>query len=61
MNDYQKIHSYETGADMWHDCCINHGETAAKRICNRYLDLQVGSASTEEIQFCKELYAAMPK
>lgn len=61
MSNSQKIHSYKTGADMWLDCCKNHGETSAKRICNRYLKLQLMSTREEEIRFCKELYATMLK
>ena len=55
------IKPYASGADMWRDYLESYGEIEAHGICNRYLNMQVFNKDPEEIQFCKELYAAMPK
>ena len=57
----EKIEPYNSGADMWHEYVIKYGEAEARWICNRYLDMQVFSKDPEEIQFCRELYAAIPQ
>ena len=46
---------------MWHDYLLRYGEIEARGICNRYLDMQVRTTDPEELQFCRELYAAIPK
>lgn len=50
---------YETGADMWREYKEQYGDIEARGICNRYLDLQIRNTNPEELQFCRELYAAM--
>jgi len=46
---------------MWHDYLLRYGEIEARGICNRYLDMQICTTDPEELQFCRELYAAIPK
>ena len=48
-----------TGFDMWSEYCLLYGETEARAICNRYLDMQINNNEPEEYQFCRELFAAM--
>lgn len=50
---------YATGADMWQEYREKYGDAEARGICNRYLDSQVRNDNPEELQFCRELYAAM--
>lgn len=50
---------YNSGADMWLEYLSEYGETEARGICNRYLNMQIFNKNPEEQQFCKELYAAM--
>jgi len=50
---------YNTGFDFWRDLLIKYGRQEARRIANSYLDMQAHNDSAEELQFCKELYAAM--
>ena len=50
---------YATGADMWQDYKTRYGEAEARGICNRYLDMQVNNQDAGELQFCRELFAAM--
>lgn len=50
---------YETGADMWREYKEQYGDIEARGICNRYLDLQIRTTDPEELQFCRELFAAM--
>lgn len=50
---------YDTGTDMWRDYKAQYGDTEARGICNRYLDLQVKNTNETELQFCRELFAAM--
>jgi len=55
------IEPYKSGADMWHEYAVKYGKEEAIGICNRYLDMQVFNKNPEEIQFCRELYEAIPK
>jgi len=55
------IDPYKSGADMWYDYLQRYGEMEARGICNRYLDMQIRTTDPEELQFCRELYAAIPK
>ena len=52
-----------TGADMWREYCAMYGRDEARRICNDYLDMQWATgrarADADEMQFCRELFAAM--
>ena len=52
-----------TGADMWSEYCAMYGRDEARRLCNAYLDMQwengAARADAEEMQFCRELFAAM--
>lgn len=50
---------YASGADMWQEYKAQYGDAEARGICNRYLDLQTQTTNPEELQFCRELYAAM--
>lgn len=50
---------YDTGVDMWQDYKSQYGDAEARGICNRYLDLQVENNNPQELQFCRELFAAM--
>jgi len=51
--------SYNSGADMWQEYKAQYGDAEARGICNRYLDLQVNNNNPQELQFCRELFAAM--
>ncbi|MBQ1776608.1 MAG: hypothetical protein IIZ93_00480 [Acidaminococcaceae bacterium] len=57
------IDAVYTGADMWREYCAKYGRDEARRICNGYLDMQwaTGRArvDADEMQFCRELFAAM--
>ena len=57
--DRSHISPYQSGADMWRDYKAQYGVIEALGICSRYLDLQVRTTNPEELQFCRELYAAM--
>ncbi|MDR2089124.1 MAG: hypothetical protein LBP73_07185 [Clostridiales Family XIII bacterium] len=57
MGEHAKRH--DSGADMWREYCAVYGEDEARGICNRYLDMQVFAKDTEEVRFCRQLYAAM--
>lgn len=52
-----------TGADMWREYCAMYGRDEARRLCNAYLDMQWATgrarADAAEMQFCRELFAAM--
>lgn len=54
-----------TGADMWREYCAMYGRDEARRLCNAYLDMQWATgrarADADEMQFCRELFAAMGK
>lgn len=52
---------YESGADMWREYKEQYGDIEARGICNRYLDLQIRTTDPEELEFCRELFAAMQK
>ncbi len=54
-----KITAPATGADMWQDYKVTYGMIEARAICNRYLDMQAFTISADELQFCRELFAAM--
>lgn len=60
-NPYERgaVEPYQSGADMWRDYAERYGIPEALGICNRYLDLQIRNDNPEELQFCRELYAAM--
>jgi hypothetical protein len=58
MNNREIVFPYETGAEMWRDYKLRYGAEAAD-ICNSYLNMQIFRTDPEEVQFCKELYAAM--
>lgn len=55
----KSVPRYNSGADMWREYKEQYGNTEAHGICNRYLDLQVRTSDAEELQFCRELFAAM--
>jgi hypothetical protein len=50
---------YETGADFFRATAVSHGLKEALGICGRYLKVQLKTESTEERQFCRELFLAM--
>ena len=51
---------YETGADFFRNTAVSHGTEAALGICGRYLETQLKlEQPKEEMQFCRELFAAM--
>ncbi len=50
---------YENGVDMWRDLAASYGREQARNIACSYLDLQAHNDDAEELQFCRELYAAM--
>jgi hypothetical protein len=59
-----RIASKETvahiGADFWRDTAVKHGLQEADGICGRYLSMQAAAKQPEEeMQFCRELFAAM--
>ena len=57
MND--RPPKYETGAHFWRDVVNQHGLEEAVGICGRYLSAQLRTDSSEERQFCRELFTAM--
>lgn len=54
-----QITPYASGKDMWHDICTKFGADEARAICNRYLDMQIHTKDSDELDFCKELYEVM--
>ena len=50
---------YDTGHEFYRDLKTKYGTDQAKLIAINYLDLQIHNKDMEELQFCKELYAAM--
>jgi hypothetical protein len=49
---------YASGAEMWRDTVMSYGREEAHLICSRYFDTQRCKTSQDEIQFCRELFAA---
>ena len=58
-SETESVIKYNSGADMWRDYMSQYGEIEARGICNRYLDMQIRTQDSEELQFCRELYEAM--
>lgn len=54
-----QVTPYQSGAEMWKEYAARYGVAEALEICNRYLDLQIRTTAPGELQFCRELYAAM--
>lgn len=50
---------YDTGYEFYRDMVKQYGKEQAKLTAIIYLDLQIRNTDPEELQFCKELYAAM--
>jgi hypothetical protein len=54
--------SFETGTEFWQDTLATFGREEAHGICSRYFDVQLKKKLPKnEVQFCKELFAAMYK
>ena len=54
------VSGYDSGADFWRDNAVRYGIDEADIICSRYIYANMQRENSEdELQFCREIFAAM--